>query len=137
MIKPIKRLKSTIDRVNCKSSFIIYLLECYICNIQYVGKSETPFNIRLNNHRKDIKHFKRHDHDFSNHGEIIIIEQLRNIRTTSTDILEERLIQRENFWIMKLETLAPHALSQDLNWIHFMQTSHSISLLFVSAYGLK
>ena len=29
-------------RVNCKSSFIIYLRGCYICNIQYVGKSETP-----------------------------------------------------------------------------------------------
>ena len=58
-------------RVKCKSSLVIYLLECYICNIQYVGKSETPFNIRLNNHRKDVKnpnampackHFNRHDH---------------------------------------------------------------------------
>ena len=42
-------------RVNFKSSFVIYLLECYIWNIQYVGKPETPFNIRLNNHRKDVK----------------------------------------------------------------------------------
>ena len=25
-------------RVNCKSSFVIYLLEYYICNIQYAGK---------------------------------------------------------------------------------------------------
>ena len=72
--------------VNCKSSFVIYQLECYICNIQYVGKSETPFNIRLNNHRKDVKnpnaipackHFNRHDHDFNNYRKIIIIEQLR------------------------------------------------------------
>ena len=64
-------------RVDCKSSFVIYLLECYICNIQYVGKSETPFNIRLNNHRKDVKNrnaipacrrFNRHVHDFNNHG---------------------------------------------------------------------
>ena len=35
-------------RVNCKSSFVIYLLKCYIRNIQYVGKSEIPLNIRLN-----------------------------------------------------------------------------------------
>ena len=42
-------------RVNCKSSFVIYLRECYICNIQSVGKSETPFNIRLNKQRKDVK----------------------------------------------------------------------------------
>ena len=110
--------------VNCKSSFVIYLLECYICNIQYDSKSETPFNIRLNNHRKYVqnpnaipafKHFNRHDHDFNNHGKIIIIEQLRNIHTTSTETLKERLKQRENFWIMKLETLASHGLNQDLN----------------------
>ena len=119
VIKLTKRLKSTI-RVNCKSSFVIYLLECYICNIQYVGKSETPFNIRLHNHRKDVKntnaipaykHFNRHDHDFKNHGKIIIIEQLRNICTTSTETLKERLKQQENFWIMKLETLVPLGLN--------------------------
>ena len=34
-------------RANCKTSFVIYPLECYIYNIQYVGKSETAFNIRL------------------------------------------------------------------------------------------
>ena len=42
-------------RVDCKSSFVVYLLECYSCNIECVGKSETPFNTRLNNHRKDVK----------------------------------------------------------------------------------
>ena len=90
----------------------------------YIYKSETPFNIRLNNHRKDFKnlnaipvfkHFNRHDLDFNNHGKIIIIEQVRNIRTTSTETLKERLKQQENFWIMKLETLAPLGLNQDLN----------------------
>ena len=62
-------------KVNWKSSFIIYLLECYICNIHYIGKSDTPFNIRINNCGKDIKnpnlipackHFNRHGHDFNN-----------------------------------------------------------------------
>ena len=61
------------------------------------------------------KHFNKHDYDFNNHGKIIIIEQLRNIRTTSTETFKERLKQRENFWIMKLETLAPLGLNQDLN----------------------
>ena len=36
----------------------------------------------------------------------IIIEQLRNIRATSTETLKERLKQRENFWIIKLETFS-------------------------------
>ena len=133
-------------RVNYKSGFIIYLLECDICNIEYVGKSETLFNVRLNNHRKDVKnpnvipvskHFNQHDHEFNNHGKIIIIEQIRNIYTTSTEALRERLKHWENFWILKLETLAPLGLNQDLNWIHFMETFRSPPLFFVSAYGLK
>ena len=29
-------------------------MECRICPIQYIKKSQTEFNIRLNNHRKDV-----------------------------------------------------------------------------------
>ena len=38
----------------CKSSHIIYLLQCLKCQIQYVGKPEIKFSITLNNRRKDI-----------------------------------------------------------------------------------
>ena len=86
---------------------------------KYVGKSETSFNIRLNNHRNDIKkpntieackHGK-----FSKHGKFIVIEQLRNINTTPTEELKLRLKKRENFWIKKLKTLTPCGLNQELN----------------------
>ena len=40
--------------LNCKSKYVIYLLECTKCKTQYIGKAETEFNIRLNNHRKDV-----------------------------------------------------------------------------------
>ena len=40
---------------NCKIEYVIYLMEHTICNLQYVDKNETPFSIRLNNHRKDVK----------------------------------------------------------------------------------
>ena len=48
-----KRTFKILHKLNFKSSFAIYLMERTICKIQYVGKVETPFNIRLNNHRKD------------------------------------------------------------------------------------
>ena len=38
---------------NCKSDFVIYLLEYKKCHMQYVGKAETDFSLRLNNHRKN------------------------------------------------------------------------------------
>ena len=41
-------------QVTCHSNYVIYLLECVMCKIQYFGKSETSFNIKLNNHRKDV-----------------------------------------------------------------------------------
>ena len=42
-------------QVTCKSQAIIYLLKCRICFTQYVGKSETTFNLRLINHRMNSK----------------------------------------------------------------------------------
>ena len=32
--------------------------EVYNMNLQYVGRNETPFKIRLSNHRKDVKDTK-------------------------------------------------------------------------------
>ena len=40
-----------LHNTNCRSSNFIYLLQCQKCKIQYIGKTENPFNIRLNNHR--------------------------------------------------------------------------------------
>ena len=110
--------------INCKSNFIIYLMECKLCKLQYVGKAETAFNIRLNNHRKDIKdpkaipadkHFNQPQHSFNNHAKFILIEQLQNIDKTSTETLKDRLKKRESFWIKKLKTLKPHGLNHETN----------------------
>ena len=37
-------------QLTCKSQAIIYSLQCRICFIQNLGKKETAFNVRLNNH---------------------------------------------------------------------------------------
>ena len=112
------------QKTTCKSNFIKYLLECKLCKIQDVGKAETAFNIRLHNHRKDVKdpkaipadkHFNQTGHNFHLHAKLIIIEQLQEIEKTSNEILKERLKTRETFWIKKLKTLTPSGLNQDLN----------------------
>ena len=101
-----------------------------MCKIQYVEKSEASFNIRPNNHRKDLKkpnaiqackHFNKNEHTFSKHGKFIIIEQLRNINTSPTETLKLRLRERKNIWIKKLKTLTPCDLNQELNLYHVMQ----------------
>ena len=73
-----------------------------MCKIQYVGKFEASFNIRLNNHRKDIKKANaieacKYFNNNGRHGKFIINEQLRNINTTPTETLKLRLEDRESF----------------------------------------
>ena len=86
-------------------AYSINLMECKICNLQYAGKNETPFNIRLDNHSKDEKvpkakladkHFQKNDHRFNEHARFTIIDRLTNINLDKK-ILREHLIQRENF----------------------------------------
>ena len=75
-------------KTNCKSKNVIYLLECTLYSKQYVGKSEWPFNLRLNNYKHRIKstdsdkllpveqHFRSAHHDFSVHAKFTVIEQI-------------------------------------------------------------
>ena len=110
--------------LNCKSKLLIYLMECRICRIQYIGKSETEFNIRLNNHRKDVnrqnapradQHFKLPDHNFNQHARFTLIEQLDNMRIDK-DLATLRLKKRKDFWIETLKTLHPYGLNAELNF---------------------
>ena len=51
----INKSYTTFHKVKCSSGYGIYLMEYTLCKKQYVGKSGTSFNIRLNNHCKDLK----------------------------------------------------------------------------------
>ena len=120
-----KKTYNIYHHVNCNTPWVIYLMECNLCNKQYIGKSETPFNIRLNNHRKDVKnhskpdtilackHFQTSNHDFNKHAKFTIIDKLINLNNTKEN-LRRKLIERENFWIEKLDTLFPKGLNQEL-----------------------
>ena len=67
--------------LTCKSENLIYILQCHLCQLQYAGKRETPFSIRLNNDRKDAKsqasvlkckNFNEQNHNFQQHPAFII-----------------------------------------------------------------
>ena len=94
-----------------------------ILDLENVRKSEAFFNIRLNNHRKDsknknpilaCKHFQNLNHNSQRDEEFILIEQI--MKTFSTiEELRLPLKKRKNFWILKLITLYPDGLNQELN----------------------
>ena len=108
---------------NRQTEYTIYLMECTICNLQYVGKNGTSFYIRFNNHRKDIKdpkviladkHFQKNSCRFNKHIRFTMIDRLANTNLDK-EILTECLIQRENFSIQKLDTLYPKGLNQNVD----------------------
>ena len=88
-------------------------MECMLCKIQYVGNTEAPFNLRLSNHRKAFNnpkavpacfHVKMHVPNFMKHAKFTLIEKLTDISNVSKDTLRLRIKQREDIWIIKLET---------------------------------
>ena len=110
-------------KLNCQSEYVIYLLECILCKIQYVGKAETACNLRLNNHRKDTKksnsilvckHSQEQEHNFNKHTKFIITDKLINVHG-SKEALQEMLLVRKSFWIQKLKTLVPFGVNQELS----------------------
>ena len=61
------------------------MLECTKFKIQYIGKAETEFNIRLNNHCEDVWkpdvipascHFSGKNHNFNTHVKFILTEHI-------------------------------------------------------------
>ena len=100
-------------------------MECTKYRIQYIGKSETPFNLRLNNHRKDAKNPRRETipackhyvygaHDFNKHAQFTLVDQIK-AQNKTIERKRSILSQREHFSINKLKTIKPYGLNQDYN----------------------
>ena len=102
--------------VNCKSTSIIYILECSVCGLQYVGESKQPFHKYLNGHRSNLtkkqflpvsQHFGLSDHSLEdfNRMNILVIEQ----NCLWSDFQREN---RERFWIKELRVLHPDGINR-------------------------
>ena len=135
--------------LNYKSSRVIYLIDCQKCGAQYVGKSETPFNIRLNNHRKDVQnlqvtlsvsqHFREANHSFNRDAKFTLIEKIKNNSMSQKD-MRRTLEDHEDLWILKLGTLRPNGLNDKLNhpenavgilyWAHHAPYTFSVLLCY-------
>ena len=110
--------------LDCKSSKVICFLDCQKCGAQYVGKSETPFSIRLNNHRKDVnnteatlsvrKHFREAYHSFNRDAKFTLIEKIKDHNISQKD-MRRPLENHEDLSILKLQTPKPNGLNDKLS----------------------
>ena len=122
-----KRTFKFFHKLNCKSSFVIYLMVCSLCKTQYVGKAETLFNIWLNN--QDAKMLiittqKPSLHPYiwnnlvttsTNMQNSLLENKFNNTINTHIDTTKIRLKRRKDFRILKLDILTPKGLNQELN----------------------
>ena len=91
---------------------------------QHVGKSEYSLNLRMSTHKSDVwrtdsppcdKHFQMPGHNFDVHAKFTIIEEVYN-KSLSKLKIRSLLEHREDFWILKLQTLSPQGLNISLNY---------------------
>ena len=99
--------------VTCKSSCVIYLMECCLCKkSQYIGKSEYSLNLRISTHRNDVcrtdgppwdNHFQMPGQNFNPHAKFTIIKEVYN-KSLSKLKTRSLLEQKEDFafWNLKL-----------------------------------
>ena len=102
--------------LNCKNEYNIHLTECILCNIQYVGKAEIAFNLRVNNHRKYSKEANSVlvcNHNFkdiiSTKLVILIIIDILLYMHVFKKVLQ---VVRESFWVQKIIVLVPFGFNQ-------------------------
>ena len=99
----------------CNVSFVIYLLECKHCKMQYVGKTKRVVSARFGEHLRDVKH--GHKKSVSNHFNlpghssddltVTVLEQVK-------DTCKSKLKEREKYWIETMGTLHPNGLNRQV-----------------------
>ena len=91
--------------------------------MQYVDKSKTGFNRRLNNHQKDSKkkdailactHFKNLNHIFHRDAKFILSKQITN-KYNTIEKIRFILKKRENSWTLNHCSVYSDDLNQELN----------------------
>ena len=85
----------------------------YILTI-YIDGSSSRKDAKKTDPITACKHFQKKGHNFNNHAKFSIIDQLTNL-SKDKETLTERLIERENFWIQKLDTLYPKGFNMELS----------------------
>ena len=108
------------EKLTCKSSNLIYLLTCINCNLQYVGETTTPLNVRMNTHRTSkmgCTHLIEHFRETCKHSSLTvqIIEKLQgngyNKYGTVDEEMKKTRLTREDETIKALRVIYPYGLN--------------------------
>ena len=95
--------------VICNSSNLIYMIECTICKIQYVGQTKNKILVRMNQHYSSIKNrletpVSRHINSHSFEGFYPIRIYILTLIRGDADSIESSELRNkwENYWMAGL-----------------------------------
>ena len=112
-------LKCSSSESICKTSGVVYMLICGICNIKYIGQSGTPLNLRINNHRSMCNRDKTKHDDVQKQYEYdhFRLHPFKFAKIKILDIIDNssNRLERENYYIIKHKTVYPYGLNDRVN----------------------
>lgn len=110
---------------NCNTKFLVYLLEC-ACTLRYIGSTQRPLRVRIQEHVSRIKnqtreapivqHFLDKQHVFND----LKVSVLEVVEAKQTIDHQKLLLQREVYWIYRLNTLYPNGLNSETDFSVFL-----------------
>ena len=120
-----KTIKCHNENTSCDSKWIIYVISCPNCNLQYVGQSNI-FRARINGHKSDFRlnaagkinkmdnklqydHLICHDIEYFH---VSVVDMIHVGNNTESQI-DELISRKERNWIWDLCSITPYGLIQD------------------------
>lgn len=122
------------DNCNCNTTGVVYLIQC-TCGLQYIGKTYQMLKTRFRQHIYNIQHnsqtiFHKHmrliGHDIKN-CKLFILE---HIIEENISILNQKLLEKEDFWIKTLNSMYPLGLNDVVQGIGRSSIVHNKQLYY-------
>ncbi|XP_075438932.1 uncharacterized protein LOC142481350 [Ascaphus truei] len=113
--------------INCKSEFVVYLLNCP-CGLQYVGRTSRPLRVRILEHLGNIRR-KLMTHSVSKHFALHHQGDPSGLEFRGIEVVPPHwrggdrltsLSRKETFWIYKLKSLVPTGLNVEIDIAAFL-----------------
>ena len=112
------------DNLSCKSTNLVYGIECGLCGLIYVGETKGQLRSRMNGHRFQInhggnqllyRHFNLPDHSILS-MKVRILEKIYH-PTNNPSLSTPFRRKREEHWIRQLGTAAPYGCNDHIDSI--------------------
>jgi len=127
--------------MSCNSRNVVYVIHCARCQqLQYVGQTTRQLNERLTNHRYDVRHSKgscplifEHFNSPGHSADDMRIQPIEHVAPTATETRKQRvkrLLDREKFWQLELQTMAPYGLNESLDNVGLASTLQCVRFQF-------